>query len=105
MKDKTAGVAIKEIVGLKPKMYSLLVDDSSKYEKAQSVNKNAVETISHNEYRDVLFNNKCFRHSMNRINSKNERIRSFEMNKISLSFFDDKMNILNNGFVRLALVD
>ena len=28
MKDETADVAIKEFVGLKPKMYSFLVDDS-----------------------------------------------------------------------------
>ena len=29
MKDEAAGVAIKEFVGLKPKMYSFGVDDSS----------------------------------------------------------------------------
>ena len=29
MKDKTEGTAIKECVGLKPKMYSFLVDDNS----------------------------------------------------------------------------
>ena len=28
-KDETAGGAIKEFVGLKPKIYSFLVDDSS----------------------------------------------------------------------------
>ena len=29
MKDETGGVAIKEFVGLKPKMYSFLVDNNS----------------------------------------------------------------------------
>ena len=29
MKDETAGVAIEIFVGLKPKTYSILVDDSS----------------------------------------------------------------------------
>ena len=33
MKDETAGVAIKEFVGLKPKMYSFLVDDNSEHKK------------------------------------------------------------------------
>ena len=33
MKDKTGGVAIKEFVGLKPKMYSFLVDDSTGHKK------------------------------------------------------------------------
>ena len=33
MKDETAGVAIKEFVELKPKMYSFLVDDNSEYKR------------------------------------------------------------------------
>ena len=39
MKDETAGVAMEEFVGLKPKMYSYLVDDNSEHKKAKSVNK------------------------------------------------------------------
>ena len=31
LKDETAAVAIKEFVGLKPKMYSYLVDDNSEH--------------------------------------------------------------------------
>ena len=38
MKDKTAGVAIEEFVGLEPKMYSFLVEDNSKHKKAKGVN-------------------------------------------------------------------
>ena len=33
MKDATGGVAIKKFVGLKPKMYSFLLDDSSEHKK------------------------------------------------------------------------
>ena len=33
MKDETAVVAIEEFVGLKPKMYSYLVDDNSEQRK------------------------------------------------------------------------
>ena len=40
-------------------MYSLLVDDNSEHKKAKGLNKNVVATISHNEYKDVLLNNKC----------------------------------------------
>ena len=39
MKDETAGVAIEEFVGLKPKMYSYLVDDNSEHKKAKGDNK------------------------------------------------------------------
>ena len=40
---------------------------------------------------------------MNRIEGKNHRIGTFEMNKISLSCLDDKIYILNNGYDGLAL--
>ena len=49
MKDKTGSVAIKEIVGLKPKMYSHLVDDNSEHKKVDFVNKNVDEKITRNE--------------------------------------------------------
>ena len=49
MKDETAGVAIEEFVGLKPNMFSYLVDDNTERKKVKSVNKNIVATISHNE--------------------------------------------------------
>ena len=48
MKDETAGVAIGGFVGLKPKMYSLLVDDNSEYKKAKSINNNVVATVRYN---------------------------------------------------------
>ena len=41
MKDETGDVAIEKFVGLKPKVYSLLVDDNSEY-------KNVVSTMSNN---------------------------------------------------------
>ena len=58
MKDKTGGVAIKEFVGLKPKMYSFLVGNNE-HKKAKVVNRNVVATITHHEYKDVLWNKKC----------------------------------------------
>ena len=39
MKNETAGVAIEEFVGLKPKMYSYLVEADSERKKAKGVNK------------------------------------------------------------------
>ena len=40
---------------------------------------------------------------MNRIQSKDPKIWTYEINKISLSYFDDKMYIQNNRFNGLAL--
>ena len=64
MKGKTWGVAIKEFVELKPKMYSFLVNNNE-HKKSNCVNRNVFATFSHNEYKDVLLNKKCLRHSMN----------------------------------------
>ena len=54
MNDETAGVASEEFVGLKPKMYSYLVDDNSEHKKVKGINKNVIATISHNEYKYTL---------------------------------------------------
>ena len=44
-----------------------------------------------------------YRHSKNRIQTKDHRIRTYEMNKISLPCFDSKLYIKNNRCDGLAL--
>ena len=101
MKDEAAGVAIKEVFGLKPKMYSYLVDDNSEHKKG--LNRNLVATIRRNRYEEVLLNKKCLRDSMSRIQSKDQRIETYEIINISLSCFDDKIYIQNNRCDGFAL--
>ena len=72
--------------------------------KAKGVNKNVAATISHDKYKDFLLNNKCIRHSKNRIQTKDHRTGTYEINKILLSCFGDKMYIQNNGYGRLVLI-
>ena len=103
MEDEIDTVAIEEFVGLKSKMYSFLVDDNSEHKKAKDVNRNVIKKITHNEYNDVLLNNKCLRHSMNRIQSKDHRIGTYKINKISLTCFHNKIYIQNNGYDGLVL--
>ena len=50
MEDQTEGVEIEEFVGLRPKIYSFLVDNSE-HKKAKGLNKNVVVTKSHNEHK------------------------------------------------------
>ena len=40
---------------------------------------------------------------MNKIQNKNHRVGTYEIKKISLSWFDDKIYIQNNGYDGLAL--
>ena len=70
-----------------------MVANNSEHNKAKGLNRNVNATISHNEYKDVLLNNKY----LNRIQSKDHRIGIYEINKILLSCFDDKI-IQNNGY-------
>ena len=67
-------------------MHSYLVDDNSNHKKAKGVHEN-VATISHNKYKDVLFNKKLLRHLMNMIQSKAHKIGTYEIGKIYLSLF------------------
>ena len=46
MEDETSGVTIEEIPGLKPKIYSFLIDDKSEHKKAKGMNRNVVAIIS-----------------------------------------------------------
>ena len=78
-------------------MHSFLVDNNE-HKKAQGVNKNVVVTIGYNEYKDVLLNNKCIRHSVNIIQNKDHRIETYVIKKISLPCFDDNIYILTNGY-------
>ena len=101
MKNEKAGVAIEEFVW--SKFDSFFIYDSSEHKKAKGIKKNVVAAISHVEYKYFLLNNECLTRSMNRIQSKNHRIGTYEINKISLSWFDDKIYILNTGYNRLAI--
>ena len=67
------------------------------------MNKNTVAKINHNEYNDVLLDNKCLRHSINKIWIKNHRIGTYKINKVSLSYFEGKIYIPNNRYDGFAL--
>ena len=77
--------------------------DNNEHKKSKGANKNVIATVSHNEYRGVLLNNKYMRHSMNRIQSKDHRIGTYEINKISFSCFGDKKYFQANRYDGLAL--
>ena len=106
MRDEADSVAIVESFALKSSMCSFLVDDNSENKKSKSAKKKkkiVAPTKNHNEYDAFLLNKKYLRHSMKKIQSKHHRIGTHKINKISLSCFDDKMFIQNNGYNGLAL--
>ena len=42
------------------------------------------------KFKDALFNKKIIRHKMKRIQNKKHKLGAYEINKISLSYFDDE---------------
>ena len=102
-KDETAGVPIKEFIGLKSKMYSISLDNEKNSKKAKGVKKNVIRKgISHGDYLNVLNQSKVMHHKMKTIRSDCHQISSYEINKISLSPFDDKRYILSDGISSYA---
>ena len=97
MKYLVKGKIISEFFGLRSKMYSLVFVNNGKIKKAKDVNKNVNKSMRHKEYVDVLFNKNLIRHKMKRIRNKLHRIGTYNVCKISLSFFDDKRFILDDG--------
>ena len=72
--------------------------DGSESSTAKGVN---IATKS-NRFKDALFNKKIIRHKMKRIQAKKHKIGTYEIDKISLSCFDDKRFVLDNGVHTLA---
>ena len=97
-KDETDGVPIVEFVGLRSKMYSFEKRDGKSVNRAKGVQKSVVSNgISHKDYRDTLPGGGQMRHDMTTIRSDRHRLWTCEVNKISLSCFDDKRYILPSG--------
>ena len=57
------------------------------------------QTVLIMKFKDVLFNEKIIRHKMKRIQSKKHKLGTDEIDKISLSCFDDKRDVLDDEFV------
>ena len=79
-------------------MYSIKKIDGSKSSTAKGVNK----ATEFSEFKDLLFNKKIIRHKMKRKQAKKHKIGTYEIHKISLSRFDDKRFVLDDGVHTLA---
>ena len=98
MKDMYKGIPINKFVGLKSKMHYMLSDDGKESNAEKGIN-TATKVY---EIKDTLFNKKVIRHKMKRIQNKKHKIGTYEINKTSLSCFDDKRFVLDDGIHTLA---
>ena len=97
-KDESCGKIMSEFVGLRSKMYSYIMEDGKGGMTAKGIKKKVIKKdIMHENYKNTLLNEEQMRHKMRTIRSVKHKLQSFEINKISLSCFDDKRYILNDG--------
>ena len=96
MKDVSEG---KIIVGLKSKIHSMKNINGKESNTTKGVN----IATKFNEFKDTSFNKKVVRHKVRRIQSKECKIGTYEVNKISLSCFDDKDLLKIMVFIHLLI--
>ena len=102
-KDKASGIPIVEFIGLKSKMYSYVKDNDKGHKTTKGIKRVVIKNnIKHEDYKNTLLNNKQLHHKMKTIRSHEHQLGSYETNKVSLSCFDDKHYIRNNGISSYA---
>ena len=102
MKDEMNGKPISECVCLRSKMYSIMTEETN-IKKAKGVKKRVIKKeIKYEMYKEALENKKTFQHGMNFIQSEGHEIYGIYVNKTSLSPFDSKRWIAENGIDTVA---
>ena len=97
-KDEACGIPITEFIGLKSKMYSYVKYNEKGGRTAKGINKNVIKNnIKHEDYKNTPINNEQMHHKMKTIRSQRHQLGSYEINKVSLSCFDDERYIHDNG--------
>ena len=94
-------MTLRDFVGLKSKMNSF-IDVYNEENKKKGVSKDIVKNIRHIDYIHVLFNKKIIRDKMRIIQSKLHKTGTYEVFKISYSWFDDKRYLLDGGINSFA---
>ena len=100
-KDELGGKIMTNFIGLRSKMYSYIGDDCGK--RAKGVNRSVLRnTITHEDYRQCLFDRRVFTRDMTGLRSHQHHVFSETMRKVALSPLDTKRYILADGITTLA---
>ena len=97
-KDETGGIPIQEWIGLRAKMYSLKLDDGHEKKTGKGIKKSVLKKeITHDDYKQCLFSQEEYYHSMKTFRSQQHHLYTVSQYKKSLSPYDDKRFILEDG--------
>ena len=102
-KDECSGTAPIRFVGLRAKMYSLLLSGNRSKMTAKGIKKSYVSKhVTHDMFRHTLENKTCTTAEFLSFRSRNHVVQTIRNNKICLSAYDDKRYILADGRTTLA---
>jgi hypothetical protein len=102
-KDEAEGVPITEFVGLRSKMYSYVKENGKGGMTAKGVKKYVIKNkLTHDNFKNVIAKKDRMRHKMNTIRSTKHIIGTYEIQKVTLSCFDDKRYLLDDGVTSYA---
>lgn len=99
-KDEAMGEIIEEFVGIKAKCYSYKINDEE-HKKLKGIKRTVVKnSISHEDYKRCIFSTEIEQqqqhHHMKTIRSMNHNLFTVDINKVSLSAFDNKRYLIDN---------
>ena len=98
MKDELGGKIMEEFVGLRPKCYSYLMNDGKVDKKAKGTKKCLIKRcLMFDNYSECLKEKKKTLRSQQRFKSDGHDVHTEEINKIALSYNDDKRLIAFDG--------
>jgi len=102
-KDECNGDPPLEFIGLRSKMYSLLMPNGKEKSTAKGIKTSyAKKYIKHDHYRHCLLNECVTTASYHQINSTNHQLSTCKIDKSALSPFDDKRYLLADSTDTLA---
>jgi hypothetical protein len=103
-KDECGSEVAREFVGLRSKMYSLLVDkDKPSKRTAKGVKRKFVyKNVRHEMYLHTLQTRKGTRAKFINFRSRDHVVESVNFDRVCLSAYDDKRYVLDNGIDTLA---
>lgn len=103
MKDEVKGAKMTKFCALKAKLYAFIVDAITEKKKAKGVKKNVVrKCMRFDDYFECLTSNQEQYRIMCGIRSYAHQLHTIQQKKISLSAYDDKRCVLEDGIHTLA---
>jgi len=101
-KDECSKAPISEFLAIRAKCYSYKCEDNSNIKKIKGITKSVVKNeITHNDFKECLFNNTTKNVDMNMIRSYKHQIYTQTVNKLALCSLNDKRYMIDpiNSFL------